>query len=556
MFWRKDRREDICESISLAYQPNDSEESEQLKPDPRRPSQPKSPKQRGLIVACVFQAICFLWIPFILTFIVLNFLQHVVGATIWCLGRHCHVELFNPVFSVPISNLDHFDKRDRDVLGALQLFAKVAEIWFGFIVASLVTLITFKLAERQKGLPIRLITRPFEFADFLSLFDKSLWKTRRFLVCFTAFLYIVCNLMGPAVAVLLIPHLRWIDTEEVGDRTFDSIGAADPPMEELGRYFWDSTSNCHSQDFQNLSFSCAANPYASKLDSWIGTYIAADSYVDGLTQEWNVKFRVNQTFAASSPHFAEDQNYSAVTWWTPSRQLLSSLDDDLTMVKQISQGADAAALDEIYANAIGNHSLIDPPDRYHRYNDTLRLSIDRNGPIMGAIALDEFSIWTTKIDDQRSIRCFISYDLFFAPFYLESSHGTYTKCIRIGIGWSKENKHVKFTIAGERNYTTNLTSPHVEVSVTSSDKAQFFENGKFPSWLPPECLVPAQLPSTLFCDWERLFHTDPSAELYNRTQNVVTIGMSTKDRHADKSKNEFFQLTVDFVAFLNLHPIN
>lgn len=366
MFWRKGAPEDISESISLAYQPqsNDSDEGEQLKPEPCQPSQSKSPRHRGLIVTCVFQGACFLWIPFILTFIVLNFLQHVVGATVWCLGRNCHVELFNPVTSIPISNLDRFDKRDHDVLGALQLFAKVAEIWFGFIVASLVSLVILRLADRPQGLPKGLITRPFRFTDVLSLFEIALWRTRRFLICFTVFLCITCNLMGPAIAVLLIPHLRWIDTEEVGDMTFDRMGAADPPMGGIDRYFWQSTrGGCYFQDFNNLSFSCAANPYALKLDSWIGTYIAADSYVDGLTQEWNVKFRVNQTFAASSPHFAEDQNYSAVTWWTPSRQLLSSLDDDLTMVKKISQGVDATALDDFYANSISNHSLIDPPTR-------------------------------------------------------------------------------------------------------------------------------------------------------------------------------------------------
>lgn len=166
-------------------------------------------------------------------------------------------------------------------------------------------------------------------------------------------------------------------------------------------------------------------------------------------------------------------------------------------------------------------------------------------------ASDRGTIWTTTIDDQRSIRCFIGYDLFFAPLYLTSFDGDYTKCVRLGVGWSKENKHVNFTIAGERNYTTNLTSPHVEVSITSSDKAQFFEHGEFPSWLSPDCLVAGRLPSTIFCDWEKLFHTDLNAELYNRTQNVVTIEMSTKDPNADKLKNEFFQLTVDFVAFLN-----
>lgn len=287
--------------------------------------------------------------------------------------------------------------------------------------------------------------------------------------------------MGPAIAVLLIPHLRWIDTEEVGDMTFDSMGAADPPK-ELDRYFWDSTSDCRSQDFENLAFSCAANPYASKLDSWISTYIAADSFVDGLTQEWNVKFRVNQTFTASSPRFADGHGYPAVTWWTPSRQLLSSLDDDLSMVKKISKGANFTTLDTFYADTTARHLLIDPPDTYYRYNDTLRLNLERNGPILGAIvqmhwARNENSIWTVNVDDKRGVRCFGRYSLLYTPLYPTYPYGNYTKCVRVGNGWSEENKHVNFTITGERNYTTNLTSPHVKVSIASSDKAQFFEHG-------------------------------------------------------------------------------
>lgn len=39
--------------------------------------------------------------------------------------------------------------------------------------------------------------------------------------------------------------------------------------------------------------------------------------------------------------------------------------------------------------------------------------------------------------------------------------------------------------------------------------------------------------------------------MFNRTQNVVTIEMSIKDPYADEAENDFFQLTVDFVTFLN-----
>lgn len=441
MLWRRSAPKDIDEHIRLndRLQPNDSEEGEQL--DPELPQPLQSFDRRGLFVTCIIQGLCFLWVPAILTFVVLNFVQHLVGATVWCLGRHCYVELFNPVISVPISNLQHFDERDHDVLGVLQLISKVAEIWFGFIAAALVSLITFRIAEREKGLSIGLITRPYEFADLLSLLDRSLWKAGKRLFCFTGVICIVCNLMGPAIAVLIIPHLRWIDTEEIGDRTFRSVGAADPPMANIDNYFWDSTTNdCSSDSFDNLSFSCAANPHASELDSWIGTYLA-DPWGDGLTQERGVKFRVNQTFAASSPHFTENQQYSALTWWAPCRQLLRSLGDDLDMVRTISGGATAPELDKLYVNETGDFLLIDPPDTYYRYNDTLRLILERNGPILGAIvqmhwAFEDNSTWTSIVDDERSIRCFRDYDLYFTPLSYNTSQGTYTKCVRTGKGWT------------------------------------------------------------------------------------------------------------------------
>lgn len=80
-------------------------------------------------------------------------------------------------------------------------------------------------------------------------------------------------------------------------------------------------------------------------------------------------------------------------------------------------------------------------------------------------------------------------------------------------------------------------------------------DNKFPSWLPSECLQPRDVPlTTVFCDWERLFHTEPDAYLYNRTQDVTTIEMSIKQtsiNNTNNTNNSLTRLTVDFVAFLN-----
>lgn len=135
------------------------------------------------------------------------------------------------------------------------------------------------------------------------------------------------------------------------------------------------------------------------------------------------------------------------------------------------------------------------------------------------------------------------------PLALNFSKGAYTKCVRTGGGWSDENKQAAFTISGAQDYSTNTTAPDVKVNIFSSDKAQFFENGQFPSWLPPDCLVEGQTTASQACDWDRLFFTEPDHPLFNRTQSVVTIEMFTQTN--DTGVATSFQLSVDFVAFLN-----
>jgi hypothetical protein len=155
MFSRSRASEQTPDSIEFTEYHDRAEDAEQLIQEHSQAT--RSSEKRGLVVTCIIQGLFFLWIPFVLTFVVLNFLSHVVGATLRCLGEHWHVELFNPNVSVPIANLKRFDKRDHNILGALQLLAKVIEIWFGSIVAVLVSLITFRIAEKDKGLPIGLI---------------------------------------------------------------------------------------------------------------------------------------------------------------------------------------------------------------------------------------------------------------------------------------------------------------------------------------------------------------------------------------------------------------
>jgi hypothetical protein len=263
---------------------NRSEEEGRVNPDLRRQEHPQD--RHGLIVTFVLQLFCFLWLAPIVTLLTFNLMQYIVGASAWCPHRKCNPGLFDPAFS---TTSQRFDEQDHNLLGAPQIVAKLLEIWFTLIAAALVSKMTFWLARRNEGLPIGLLTRPSGFADLpgtlvepllrkartstsapktvfldtvrriwtamLLIFSSNQsgsrnthrWRIRIF-VAITAILCMVCNLMGPAVAVLVLPTLRWIPTTSVGDRTFDSMGAGEPPQTGLSgerdRYFSMYTPDC------------------------------------------------------------------------------------------------------------------------------------------------------------------------------------------------------------------------------------------------------------------------------------------------------------------------
>jgi hypothetical protein len=128
--------------------------------------QRKPPHDRhGLIVTFILQLACFLWLAPIVTLLVLNFMPYVVGASAWCPNRKCNPGLFAPSLSITIENTERFDRQDHNLLGALQIVAKLLEIWFTLIAAALVSKMTFWLARRNEGLPVELLTRPFGFGD-------------------------------------------------------------------------------------------------------------------------------------------------------------------------------------------------------------------------------------------------------------------------------------------------------------------------------------------------------------------------------------------------------
>jgi hypothetical protein len=521
-------------------------------------------KKRGWLPTLLIQLACFLWLLPIAALLTLNFKNHIVGASAWCPDRDCYVGWFNPVRSVPLQNLRSFDKRDHNLLGALQFVAKALEIWFSLIAAALIYLITFLIAGKRDGLPIGYLTRPSEFANLPGLFDPLLWRTlpstsRRkgraesksyrprvyAFITFTILLCLICNLMGPATAVLALPSLQWVATPLLGNHTFATLNSGKPPSTgSLGPF---EQTNCSVADVDALNFSCTATPFASSLDSWIESYLASGTYYYGVGQQEAVTFSINQTFSASSPNVLV-QTYSDLTWWAPSRQVLSSLNYDYLMMHDVSVGYRAEDI-----QYVPDQYASDAMDTYTAYNRSIEMIIQRNGPTLGAIVqfhmdYGNTAILTSTIDDSRNVRCYVDYNLAATPLVSNVSAGYYTKCVRVGNGWSADNKAASFSIRGVQDYNANTTAPDVDVNIFTSDKAAFFQNNVMPSWLPSACINSDPVPSSVDCDWDRLFaETDDG--LSNRTQNVVTIEMSQLT--ILEGEQVTFTLSVDFVAFLN-----
>jgi len=120
--------------------------------------------------------------------------------------------------------------------------------------------------------------------------------------------------------------------------------------------------------------------------------------------------------------------------------------------------------------------------------------------------------------------------------------------VRVGHGWSADNKAASFSIRGVQDYNENTTVPDVDVNIFTSDKAVFFKNDVLPSCLPSACINSDPVPPPTDCDWDRLFaETDDG--LFNRTLNLVTIEMSQPTTLEGQELN--FTLTVNFLAFLD-----
>ena len=319
-----------------------------------------------------------LWIVPIVALLVLNFQGYIIGASAWCPNGYCPGQSSDPTQSTA-SMTAQYDRDTHNLLGGLQFAAKAAEVWFVAVAASLVWLVTSALARSEHGLPIGYLTAYTEFTDVLYLFKPTLWTSARsapgqrgtkhkrratryylfgLLVAFTC---IVANLVGPLVAVLMIPTLQWVDMPTTSSERFGGMLAAAAPAGD------DAITGCTAGNLTAARYDCTCSYYMASLESLFEYFLTdyaqtwanpADvtAHTPSPSREQALAIRFN---ASKADNAADDAD--AISW-APNRQVVKALTQDLWG----------------FYNASKN-----PQSQYAQYNNSLHLTLQRRGPIIG-----------------------------------------------------------------------------------------------------------------------------------------------------------------------------
>jgi hypothetical protein len=431
------------------------------------------------------------WMAPILLLLVFNFKKHVIGASVWCPKGRCNAEVFD---SNAIDQASKLDRADHDILGALQFVAKGLEVWFMVIATALVYDVALFIAKRGGGLPIGYLFTYLEFTDIRNLINplmwtspiphgnlmprkpSGIWKLYMFAVL-AAFLTILTNLMGPAVAVLVLPTLQWVDTNHSPDMRFESYSAVKPPTVA-------AFPTCNdAQQLALRNYTCTADEYAASLDNLatqLNDTIAQGGTINGTT--------ILATAQEAALAFTANMSKTGDLVWVPTRQVLRELSADFVDVTGLQADVSQASQERL------------------GYNNSPETVLQREGPSLGFTgSFNVGNLNVKNLEVNKQVRCLTN--------WTSDDITHYTKCYRAGLGWGELNNMGNFSL-GDSNTTGENDST---VLSYFSDRAMFFnESTDFGSGIQA-CLGS----DTNNCDWEAIFKTEVDPALKNSSLNLL-----------------------------------
>ena len=508
---------------------------EEIQKPPRRP--------KHSWVGIIFTQVCgFLWLVPVAYLMYLNWSKYIIGPSAWCPRGSCAAD---PLAKDAVGRAQRYDKHDHNTLGALQFVAKALELWFIFVAGLLLYNVTMLLAAGNHGLPIGLLTSPVEFADPRSLIDtiRAANRSRHqrttsvsfvskvilgSFILLVAFMCLIVNLMGPAVAVLVIPSLQWVELDKNASHSVKTFHLGDMPEVRAdvgtnGTVF----PNCFDTDIRYRRFSCNAGAYAASLDTWVDAAIAGNSQIvssnnntmyNGISAEGRVFFTFNAT------------NNLTDAAWVPNRQMLREISSDLDLFLDANSAAQSG--DGRYIEQYTDTDEDDPTlvleqttvntvtDDYKPYINSLQTLLKRQGPIAGAIGNVYFPStysWT-PLGDYKWVRCFQGYTSYMPGLDKFNEEASYTKCLKLGTDWSPTYQLSNFSVLGD--------SSSASVNIYFSDKATYLAEGLDPKLLSA-CYTNSTSAAGGLCPWDTLFDDDHLPDYMGAMRsNLVTVEMT------------------------------
>lgn len=351
-----------------------------------------------------------LWLVPAVFVLALNFKDIIVGPSIGCLqsNNNCQLDLHS---TTQINQAQSLAKDDQKALAGLQLAAKALDAWFCFIAASLVWTILRRLAGQDDtgSLPVGFVHIHTEVSD-LRVLPKLVWgrrrdanrmtgwsKTRLYIfIAFVGCICVLCNLMGPATAVLVVPNLDWIPINQEQNLWFQSIMSNSRPVNGS------IAKSCNDALLNAGKFSCTFKSYGASADMIIAGAVASNDQIFDIEQTIRPKTTGDLPFhSLVLPPILQEANLSFTVnisdtfIWIPNRQTLRDLSDDLTDYDQVT-GANPIMSDNYPKSALFNRSL--------------QTRLQRQGPVMGQRNLcfrDNFTgPVTIELDANRTVRCY------------------------------------------------------------------------------------------------------------------------------------------------------
>ena len=453
--------------------------------------------------------LCLLWIAPIVALLVLNFESYIIGASAWCPFGHC---LQNAGSNLPegVSSQKELDRRDHNLLGALQFVAKAIEVWFTFIATSLVFDVIMVLARSSQGIPLGYLFTHLEFSDLRSLGNPLLYTSAkpsgqaskpakmmrfRMFIALAVFLTILTNLMGPSIAALLIPALQYVTIFTQTQQQFQAVSSSQPPS---GDDVFIGT--CASEDLSASQYGCTAFVYAPNLDS-MASFV--DSSFQDVIEPQGVDLPVIQEAGVS---FVFNISQSDGILWAPNRQVLRDISVDYFALANSIIGSNMT-----FDYDIGN-TIPMPSEQKSALNRSLSTSIERDGPslglspvgICGSGNLLEITDITSSAD--QTVRCLNGY------VALDDDYNTYlyTKCFRANQGWNETNTLYQFSLDPAAGNLSDgpFSAGRTYITTYFSDKAVYFnQSTDFGSGMSA-CYndsIANQGKSAPSCDWDKIF---------------------------------------------------